>query len=164
MHRYYLTQRGIAPGCQPGGFTSWEDTPNGELTNGKRCYGFVDYKRELSPEEIATYELVPHGEEIRLREYKPFDGWHKFAVETGKNSYYEYAQPGDIVDRETYDYFLGVLPPVTMGRGYFQVGEPYNTEKAEDGTWKETWATFAKDGDRYFYLGHCFAGERKHRG
>ena len=159
-----MTQRGVAPGCQPSGFTSWEETPNGELTNGKRCYGFVDYDRELSSEEIACYELVPQGGDIRLREYKPFDGWHKFSVETGKHSYYDYAKPGDIVDRETFDYFLEVLPPVTMKRGYFQVGEPHSTAKAEDGTRKETWATFAKEGDRYIYLGHCFIGERKHRG
>ena len=164
MHRYYLTQRGVAPGCQPSGFTSWEETPDGELTNGSRCYGYVDYDRELSPGEVVAYELTPHTEEIRLREYKPFKGWGDFEGEDGKTSYEYYAKPGDIVDRETYDYFLDILPPVVMKRGYFQVGEPYSTAKAEDGTWKETWATFVKEGDKYYYLGHCFAGERKHRG
>ena len=163
-YRYYLTQRSIAPECQPCDFMSWEETQGGELTNGKRCYGFVDYSRELSQEEVDDYELTVHTDEIRLREYKTFDGWHKFAERTGKANYHEYAKPGDIVDRETYNYFLEILPPVTMERGYFQVGEPYSTEQAENGIWKETWATFAKDGDKYYYLGHCFAGERKHRG
>ena len=159
IHKYYLTQRGVAPGCQPKDIVSWEDTPNGELTNGKRCYGIVSYDRELSPEEVATYELVPQSKEVRLREYKSFDGWHK----SSKEHYCDYAQPGDIVDSETFDYFLDILPPVTMKWGYFQVGEPYSTAKAEDGTWKETWMTFCKEGERYFYLGNCFIGERKHR-
>ena len=163
MYRYYLTQRSVAPGCQPGGFTSWEETPDGELTNGARCYGYVDYERELSPEEVKEYEL-PHSDEVRLREYKPFKGWHEYAEKTGQSNYYEYAKPGDIVDRETLDYFTDILPPVTMARGYVQMGEPYSTARADDGTWKETWATFIKEGDKYYYLGHCFAGERKHRG
>ena len=157
MYKYYLTQRGVAPGCQPSGFTSWEETPDGELTNGKRCYGLVNYDRELSAEEIATYELVPDGE-IRLREYKPFGEW------LGDCSYYDYAKPGDIVDSKTYDYFLGILPPLDMKRGYFQVGEPHSTAQAEDGSWKKTWPTFIKKGEKYYYLGNCFAGERKHRG
>lgn len=156
MYKYYLTQRGIAPGCQPNDFTSWEETPNGELTNGKRCYGIINYRRKLSPEEISMYELIPHSEEIRLRKYKPFKGWKE-------ENYDDYAKPGDIVDEETYDYFLDILPPATMKLGYFQVGEPYRMMKAEDGTYKETWLTFAKKGDKYYYLGHCFAGEYKHR-
>ena len=164
MYKYYLTQRGIAPGCQPNDFTSWEETPNGELTNGKRCYGIINYRRELSPEELATYEITPHSEAVRLREYKPFNGWHKYCDETGNESYDDYAKPGDIVDEETFDYFLGILPPAMMKRGYLQVGEPYSAAKAEDGSWKKTWMTFAKKGDKYFYLGHCFIGEHKHRG
>lgn len=162
MHRYYLTQRGVAPGCQPKGFTSWEEILDGELTNGQRCYGYIDYDRELTQEDVTRYELTPHSAKVRLREYKPFDGWHKFSVETGKGNYYDYAQPGDIVDRETYDYFLNIMPPVTMERGYFQVGEPYSHAEDKAGRWRATFMTFAREGERYYYLGHCFAGEREH--
>lgn len=161
MHRYYLTQRAVAPGCQPKDFSLWSETKDGELTNEKRCYGYVEYNRELTQEEISEYELVPHSKTVRLREYKPFDGWHKFAVETGQANYYDYAQPGDIVDRETYDYFLNILPPATMERGYFQVGEPYSHEEDKDGRWRPTFMTFVREGDKYYYLGHCFAGGRE---
>ncbi len=161
LHRYYLTQRGVAPGCQPKGFTSFEEITAGELTNGKRCYGYIDYGHELTQEEVARYELTPHGESVRLREYKPFNGWDSFAEQTGKTGYDDYAKPGDIVDRETYDYFLNVLPPRTMEWGYFQVGEPYDYQENEQGRLRAIWPTFDYDGERYYYLGNCFAGGRE---
>lgn len=68
-HRYYLTQRGIAPGCQPKGFSSWVDTPEGKLTTGVQCYGYVEYERELTPEEIREYELTPHGKGVYLASF-----------------------------------------------------------------------------------------------
>ena len=67
-YRYYLTQRGVAPGCQPSGFTNWEDTPNGILTNGAKCYGFIEYERELTEREVKDYELTPHSNAVHLQE------------------------------------------------------------------------------------------------
>lgn len=66
MHRYYMTRRSVAPGAQPKGFASWQETEGGKLTNGSRCYAFVDYARELSPEEIEEYELTPHSDSVQL--------------------------------------------------------------------------------------------------
>lgn len=164
VHRYYLTQRGISIGTQPKDFVSSADTQGEELTNGRRCYGYVDYNRKLTPEEVEEYELTPHSDTAHIREYKPFKGWHEFSEQTGKHNYYDYAKPGDEVDEETYNYFLDILPPVTLKHGYFQVGEPYSHAEDESGKWRATWTTFIHEGDKYYYLGHCFAGGYEHQG
>ncbi len=154
LYRYFLTQRPVSPGCQPAGFATFEDIDGGELTNGKRCYGYVCYTHPLSDEDIEAYELTPEEGYIRLREYKPLAGWEKFSEATGKYGYTEYAQPGDEVDRETFNHFMDVLPPASLGRGYLQMGEQFShrrfgDEKEERGTY----ITFIKRGDRYFYCG-----------
>ena len=66
LYRYYLTQRGISIGTQPNGFVSKLDTDGGELTNGRRCYGYVEYDRELTEQEIKGYELTPHSDKVHL--------------------------------------------------------------------------------------------------
>ena len=68
MYRYYWTRRGIAPGCQPSGFVSFADVDNGKLTNGRRCYGYIDYKEPLTDRQVKDYELTPHTEEVQLIE------------------------------------------------------------------------------------------------
>ncbi len=89
---------------------------------------------------------------------KTFDGWHKYAEKTGKHSYEDYAQPGDKIDRETYDYFMNCLPPATMGYGYFQMGEEHDYREV-DGKMRATYMTFLHEGgDSYFYLGDLPAG------
>lgn len=101
-----------------------------------------------------------------MAEVKTLQGWHEFAERTGQSNWDDYCKPGDEIDRETYDYFLDILPPRTMSRGYFQVGEPYSHAQDEDGKWKATWSTFCRsehdDGSpQYIYLGNCFAGKDK---
>lgn len=59
-------------------------------------------------------------------ELKTIEGWHK----SGCNSWDEYCKPGDMVDQGVADYFLDILPPRTMTRDYFQVGEPHSHEEA----------------------------------
>lgn len=66
LYRYYLTQRGISIGTQPNGFVSKLDTDCGELTNGRMCYGYVEYDRELTEQEVNDYELTPHSDKVRL--------------------------------------------------------------------------------------------------
>lgn len=74
-------------------------------------------------------------------------------------------QPGDYVDQEIVDYFRDVLPPRNMSAGYLQVGEPYSHVPDQDGRYRATYNTFTKSAPGvWLYCGHCFAGERKHRG
>lgn len=74
-------------------------------------------------------------------------------------------QPGDYVVQEIVDYFRDVLPPRNMSWGYLQVGEPYNHTPDWEGKYRATYNTFTKSAPGvWLYCGHCFAGERKHRG
>lgn len=159
MYKYYLTQRGVAPGCQPKGFVSFADEL-AELTNGKRSYGWVGYDKPLTDEQIRDYELVPHSDTVRPREYKFFKGWH----ESGIRCYEDYAKPGDIVDQETIDYFLNTVPPHKFGKDYLQYGEPWSFATDDRGRCRDTWTTFYRKDYEWYYAGHCFSGQIKHQG
>jgi len=89
---------------------------------------------------------------------KTLDGW----CESGFDLTI-YLAAGDTVDEHLADEQLNVLPPHTMKSGYFQVGEPYNQEKDDDGNWRTTWCTFAKNGSMWIYCGLCFENETKNR-
>ena len=87
-----------------------------------------------------------------MGEYRPLKGWEAFAEKTGKESYTDYAKPGDVVDGETYDYFLNCLPPAAFGKGYIQMGEAYNHIALDDGRVVATFLTIARglDGKLHF--------------
>lgn len=55
IYAYYLPHRPVSIGTQPRGFMDFEDLDRAETG----YYGIVRYERELTPEEIADYELVP---------------------------------------------------------------------------------------------------------
>lgn len=55
-------------------------------------------------------------------ELKTIDGWNK----SGCGDWDTYCKPGELVDEGVADYFLDILPPRTMKKGYFQVGEPHS--------------------------------------
>ena len=48
---------------------------------------------------------------------KTIEDWQN----SGCRTWDEYCKFGDLVDQEVADYFLNILPPQTMKRGYFQV-------------------------------------------
>ncbi len=93
-------------------------------------------------------------------EIKTMAGWHEFAEKSQDGSWDKYCKPGDLVDEEVYDYFLDVLPPRSMERGYLQVGEPYSSAfNPETGKWQQTYSTFQRvRKDVWMYLGNCFPG------
>ena len=72
----------------------------------------------------------------------------------------EYCKPGDLVDQEVADYFLNILPPQTMKRGYFQVGEPHSyARNPKTGKPSGTYATFVRYGRGIWqYRGNCWTG------
>jgi len=94
-------------------------------------------------------------------EVKTLEGWEKFTDETGKSSWDDYVKPGDFVDEKTADYFLDILPPASMSRGYFQVGEPYShVYDEETGRYKATFSTFLRVDDGVWkWCGNCFKGK-----
>ena len=70
------------------------------------------------------------------------------------------ATPGQEITAEIYDEMLCVLPPAYWNGGIFQVGEPHSTDKE---TFKHLFATFKREGDKYYFLGHCLLGQTEHR-
>lgn len=123
---------------------------------------FIDVAEESHLEDLVSH-LEAESERTSERTVKTLQGWHEYGETHEKNDWDDYCKPGDEVDREVYDHFLDILTPRTMKRGYFQVGEPYSMKQDKDGNWKETWTTFAREGDKYYYLGNCFAGKREHQ-
>ena len=93
-------------------------------------------------------------------EIKTLDGWHQFAEENKEGSWDKYCKPGDLVDEEVYDYFLDILPPHSMKRGYLQVGEPYShRQNPATGKWQATFSTFVQVGKGVWrWCGNCFSG------
>lgn len=100
---------------------------------------------------------------------KTIEGWHESAC----GSWDEYCKPGDLVDEGVADYFLDILPPRTMRKGYFQVGEPYSSAVNPE-TMKSCgiYSTFVRvEKGVWEYKGHCFPGSlievgqyKKHEG
>ncbi|MCR2047837.1 hypothetical protein NSB25_11135 [Acetatifactor muris] len=93
-------------------------------------------------------------------EIKTMAGWHEFAENNSNGSWDKYCKPGDLVDEGVYDYFLDVLPPRSMERGYLQVGEPHSHQmNVATGKVQATYATFRRaEKGIWMYCGNCFAG------
>lgn len=91
-------------------------------------------------------------------EIRTIAGWTEFAKKNNDGNWDKYCKPGDLVDEEIYEYFLNVMPPRGMGRGYLQVGEPHSSAfDPEFGKWRPTYGTFQKiQKDVWMYLGNCF--------
>lgn len=58
--RYYLTSRPIDLGTVPKNFTSYEnfDTRKYVDSIGREAWGWVEYDKELTKDEMDAYELV----------------------------------------------------------------------------------------------------------
>ena len=78
----------------------------------------------------------------------------------------DYCKPGDIVGEDVYNYFLNILPPVTMKKDMLQADGAIRTiVNNETGCCENTYLTFRKihssslaGGSLYIYCGDCFKG------
>ena len=68
MYKYYLTQRGPGPGCQPKGCNITCDYGFKKHVEeiGCNAWGYVEYKNRLTVKEISDYELIEINEEIKV--------------------------------------------------------------------------------------------------
>lgn len=87
-----------------------------------------------------------------LKNVKTYEGWGAF------QSFTDYVQPGDVVDKEMYQHFLNVLPPLTLSDTMLQVSEPYDHIEG-----KGIYPTFKKENGYWVYCGNCFRGETINR-
>lgn len=65
MYRYYLTQRGPGPGCQPAGVIKIEDfgTKKHIKEMDWKVWGYVEYDAPLNQKQIEDYELIEEPKE-----------------------------------------------------------------------------------------------------
>lgn len=60
-YRYYCLMRPVGPGAVPRGFTDWGELDHTvvipSIDHG--AWGWVEYERQLTPQEIRYYELAP---------------------------------------------------------------------------------------------------------
>lgn len=83
-----------------------------------------------------------------LENVKTYAGWGSF------QSLDDYLKPGDKVDKEMYEHFLNVLPPLTNTSTMLQVSEPYDHIGG-----RGIYTTFAYRDGSWTYCGNCFRGE-----
>lgn len=62
-YTYHSTQRPIGPGTCPRDFEEFQNFEFRRVVDGLRSWGTVTYNRELTPEELYQYDLVPVPEE-----------------------------------------------------------------------------------------------------
>ena len=85
-------------------------------------------------------------------------------------SFCDFAEVGDEVDEEIYDYFLDILPPACFTSRLLQVGEPAAHRVDENGNFRPIFTTFERgrvyddpenpDGRMAIvYRGECFFGQ-----
>jgi hypothetical protein len=65
----------------------------------------------------------------------------------------KFLQPGDLVDEEMAEYFLGVLPPACHTGKLIQIGEPYSHVAGFP-----TYMTIERTPEGWTYRGICFVG------
>lgn len=71
-----------------------------------------------------------------------------------------FAKPGDPVEDEIVDEFIGCVPPTICRGNLVQSGEAYDIRyDAKSDRWKSTYITFARRAGRWYYCGCCFYGE-----
>lgn len=92
-------------------------------------------------------------------EVKTMDSWYGSGL-----SFDDYCFPGDVVGKDLVDYFVNVVPPVTLRYDCVQAGEEHSIERDESGKYRATYLTFSRTGDeRCRFDGYCFEGENKNR-
>lgn len=90
---------------------------------------------------------------------KTLEGWQS----TGLNLE-DFLSIGDEVDEDMVDYFINVVPPLVHFSSLIQVSEPFSSEKADDGVYRNTFITFHREKDGHWHFaGACFAYESINR-
>lgn len=90
---------------------------------------------------------------------KSMDGWEEFQ---GGKDFTDYCNRGDYVSEDIYDYFLNILPPVTVSSGYLQAGGEIMTAFNEKkNRYEGVYLTFVSTNMKgiYSFCGCCFKGQ-----
>ena len=112
-------------------------------------------------QQLDILELVQaeRGKITGSIEVKTMESWHGSGL-----SFDEYCFPGDTVGEDIVDYFVNIVPPVTLRFDCIQAGEEHSTERDDIGKYRATYLTFHKIEDGLCrFVGYCFEGENQNR-
>ena len=112
-------------------------------------------------QQLAILELVQaEREKITSNiEVKTMESWYGSGL-----NFDDYCFPGDTVGEDIVDYFVNVVPPVTLRYDCIQAGEEHSSEPDGSGKYRATYTTFHRTGDgRCRFDGYCFEGENQNR-
>ena len=102
----------------------------------------------------AEREKITSGIEV-----KTMESWYGSGL-----NFDDYCFPGDTVGEDIVDYFVNVVPPVTLRYDCIQAGEEHSSEPDGSGKYRATYTTFHRMGDgRCRFDGYCFKGENQNR-
>lgn len=80
-----------------------------------------------------------------------------FTREQWKGDFHNCCKPGEEISEELYNYFLDILPPISLRSGAsmcgFRVSEPHDHVLRKDGLYHARYATFGTSNGKYYYLG-----------
>lgn len=80
-------------------------------------------------------------------------GWHQ----SGLTMFEDYCFPGDEVDEDIVDYFINIVPPITLRSSCTQIGEANSTKLDSNGRYRNTYSTFHRiENGHWIYDGDCF--------
>ena len=93
------------------------------------------------------------------KELKTYESWHKTNVDFNK-----FIKTGDKIDKDLFDYFLNILPPIELNANKitsygFQVSEAYSDGIDEEDKCRALYSTFGKINGEYYWLGFNFKRE-----
>ncbi len=80
---------------------------------------------------------------------KTLTGWNQSGQELTP-----FLQPGDEVEEAFSDWALNLLPPAFWSSNVVQIGEPHSHIEG-----RPTFATFYREGRRWFFGGYCHRGK-----
>lgn len=107
--------------------------------------------------EEKSYEGVP------IKEYQTFNG--KEIIDADHYFGLDSCEIGSYFAEELVNEFMDMLMPACMRDDCSQLGEPIALRMDEQGTYRNTYATFKKIEDNIWeYCGDCFRGENIKRG
>lgn len=123
--------------------------------------GSGDDVRLTARQQLDILELV-QAERKKITsgvDIKTMESWYGSGL-----SFDDYCFPGDTAGEDIVDYFVNVVPPVTLRYDCIQAGEEHSSELDDSGKYRATYTTFHRTGSgQYRFDGYCFRGENQNR-
>lgn len=121
-------------------------------------------ERELDPAlmlEVLKFVQEQRDSLTSTRGVKSLKNW----IESGLSNFDDFCHPEDIVDKSIVDYFMNILPPVTLCDDCTQPGGSFSSFQGprEIHNTYRTFSRFGNTSDLWKFEGYCYKGETANR-